>query len=368
VLTLDGIKAVLKERGCKPRLSRGHVYALCPAHDDRDPSLSLTEAPDIHDPSRKRILLKCHAGCKPAAILAALGLRWGDINAPRPKQAMPRSEPLAVYPYRDDAGQLLYEKVRWPGKGFPYRRPPRPNDKPKFIKTSPDGRKWVWNLHRVRKVLYRLPETIAAVKAGRTIWIVEGEKDAGGAASLGLDATTNPEGSSAWRSEYSECLSRADVVVVPDNDDVGRAHATQIVESLDGVARRVRMLQLPGAKTKDLSDWLDSGGTPGTLLRLLDSATTCMPEGRGGVGGERKEESVTLPEVPSSALSEPLVKGANVKGPRAPYGEPTVHTLRIPGVARLVRSLQADGLSAFQAASAALDYYLQTRGGENERR
>ena len=49
--------------------------ARCPAHNDRNPSLSIARGAD------GRLLLHCWAGCKTADILAALGLRWSDLFA-----------------------------------------------------------------------------------------------------------------------------------------------------------------------------------------------------------------------------------------------------------------------------------------------
>lgn len=43
------------------------AQARCPAHDDRDPSLSITEGQTC-------ILLYCHAGCSFESIVAALGI------------------------------------------------------------------------------------------------------------------------------------------------------------------------------------------------------------------------------------------------------------------------------------------------------
>jgi hypothetical protein len=46
--------------------------ALCPAHEDRTPSLHVTQSND-------RVLLYCHAGCETEAILDALCLEFPDL-------------------------------------------------------------------------------------------------------------------------------------------------------------------------------------------------------------------------------------------------------------------------------------------------
>ncbi|HUW98890.1 MAG TPA: toprim domain-containing protein [Acidiferrobacter sp.] len=57
----------------KVRKSGGEWTALCPAHDDRNPSLSIKEADD------GTLLIKCHAGCSAREILAAVGLGLEDL-------------------------------------------------------------------------------------------------------------------------------------------------------------------------------------------------------------------------------------------------------------------------------------------------
>src|SRR5437867_3351960 len=47
--------------------------AKCPAHDDRNPSLSINEGTD------GRALLKCQAGCDTNDVLAALGMTPRDL-------------------------------------------------------------------------------------------------------------------------------------------------------------------------------------------------------------------------------------------------------------------------------------------------
>ena len=76
VRVLDALQRV----GCdyRPAQARGHEdcwSAQCPAHDDRDPSLSIREAGD------GTVLLHCFAGCSTDEVVAALGLGMFDLFA-----------------------------------------------------------------------------------------------------------------------------------------------------------------------------------------------------------------------------------------------------------------------------------------------
>jgi len=51
----------------------GEWTALCPAHDDKHPSLSVAEAED------GKVLLHCWTGCGVDAIVGALGLNMSDL-------------------------------------------------------------------------------------------------------------------------------------------------------------------------------------------------------------------------------------------------------------------------------------------------
>src|SRR5215217_2908465 len=51
----------------------GYYMALCPAHGDRDPSLSVREGED------GRVLLKCFAGCAFDEMVTAMGLEAKDL-------------------------------------------------------------------------------------------------------------------------------------------------------------------------------------------------------------------------------------------------------------------------------------------------
>lgn len=54
------------------RRSGGGWQALCPAHEDRNPSLSVTAR-------EGKILLFCHSGCTIESICAALKIRVSDL-------------------------------------------------------------------------------------------------------------------------------------------------------------------------------------------------------------------------------------------------------------------------------------------------
>lgn len=168
------------------------------------------------------------------------------IENPARQPTQPRGKRTAEdkYTYTDEAGTPLFQVVRGPDKQFQQRRP------------SGSGG-WIWNVDGVRRTLYRLPEVIAAVKRGRTIYVVEGEKDVERARILGLTATTNPGGALKWKDEYSDFLRAARVVIVWDRDEAGRKHVLAVAQSLERVGARVRFAR--ARVGKDLSDHLDAG-------------------------------------------------------------------------------------------------------------
>ena len=222
----------------------GYYTALCPAHDDRKPSLSISETDD------GRALLHCHAGCKPENIVAELGLEMRDLFPRLGRNGKGHRKIVGSYDYHDADGRMLFQTLRMEPKDFRQRRP--------------DGRGgWEWNLNGVEPVLYRLQEVLLAVESGETIFVLEGEKDVDRARSMGLAATTNPMGAGKWRDSYSASLRGAEAIVLPDNDRPGREHAGQVARSLQDKAASVKIVELPGLPDGgDFSDWLDDGGAP----------------------------------------------------------------------------------------------------------
>jgi hypothetical protein len=167
---------------------------------------------------------------------------------------------VATYDYRDEAGALAFQAVRYEPKTFRQRRP--------------DGNGgWTWNMQGAPRVIYRLPEVKDAIAGGDPVYVVEGEKDVDALWRIGIPATCNVAGAGKWRDEDSAFLAGADVVVCPDHDEPGRRHADLVARSLAGIAARVRVLHLPNLPDKgDVSDWLDAGGTADALWTLADAA------------------------------------------------------------------------------------------------
>ena len=215
--------------------------ALCPAHPDKNQSLSVSEKDG-------KILLNCLAGCPTEKVLDAAGLTWKDLFSDKE----PQRQIVAEYPYTDERGALLYQKVRYVPKDFRLRRP--------------DGKSgWTLSMGDVRRVLYRLPGVLAT----QEVLIVEGEKDADTGTALGLTATTSG-GTDTWKAEFVEPLRGKVVAIIADADAPGRKHAQQVARSLYGKVESLKLLELPGAK--DLSEWVERGGTRGALLELIDDA------------------------------------------------------------------------------------------------
>jgi archaellum biogenesis ATPase FlaH len=102
------------------------------------------------------------------------------------------------------------------------------------------------------------------------ILIVEGEKDVEILREAGFVATTNSGGASKWLESYNEALREKNVVILPDNDDEGRKHAEKVANSLFGVAKTIRIVDLPELPAKgDVSDFLKEH-TPDELQALIE--------------------------------------------------------------------------------------------------
>ena len=268
---IDGLSCSRPGCACQQRGGQ-KVQVHCPAHDDKTPSLSVSESKE------GTVLLYCHAGCSQESVISAVKIRglWpSTASGPMLPDKAARRQDIpaklkrhiaATYDYVDENGTLIYQVVRWDPKTFTQRRP------------GAITGTWENNLTNVQHVLYHLPGVLAAAAQSKPIFLAEGEKDADALQALGLCSTCNPMGAGKWEDSYTNTLSGANIVVLPDNDDVGRSHAYRIALALDNKARRVRVVELPGLPEKgDVSDWLEAGGTAETLLTLVRATPDWTP-------------------------------------------------------------------------------------------
>lgn len=275
----------------KVRRTGSGFVARCPGHEDKQASLSVSAGAD------GRILLKCHAGCAVPDICSAMQITLSDLfAAPNPKNTMPitvNRKPVAplqrpasttaaereterasehpgekpvieaIYSYTDALGTELYQAVRMKPKSFRQRH-------------MVHG-EWIWKMDGVERVLYRLPEVLAA----ETVWIVEGEKDVDNLRALGLVATCNVGGAGKWLDGYTDSLAGKDIVLCGDNDKPGKEHVTLVFDSIAGKAKSVRIVNLP-AGIKDVSDFIAAQATPTEAQKALETfATAAVPHLHG---------------------------------------------------------------------------------------
>lgn len=308
--------------------------ARCPAHDDRNASLGVAEGQD------GRVLLNCRAGCAFPAIVAGLGVKPADLFPPRPEgERHRRGRIVATYDYTDAAGTLLFQVCRLEPKGFRQRRPDP---------AKPGA--WSWSLDGTERVLYRLPAVIQAKAEGRAVFLVEGEKDAEALAALGLCGTCNPGGAGKWLPAYTEALTAATVILLPDKDTPGRRHAALVLRALTGKAASVAVVELPdrdGKPVKDAADWTAAGGTVAELREIVRRAPTWQPPPEEPAAAPLTVEPAGKPAVilphgrhsiseAGRALGELLAKtnrffirgGAVVKLARDPDGLPHLEDVR----------------------------------------
>jgi putative DNA primase/helicase len=237
--------AAFERRGLSDKGS--YFMGACPAHEDDKRSMTVTVG------GNGAMLIKCFAGCKVEDIVEAVGVEMRDLWPPKDRPPATAVRVVARYDYVDEQGVLLYQVERTDPKGFRQRKP--------------EGEGWSYKLGNVRRVLYRLPDLLAAPT--RPVLLVEGEKDVDNLRKLKLVATTIAGGAGAWRPEYAEPLRDRTVIILPDNDEPGRQFAMQAATWI----LRSLIVVLPGLPEKgDASDWIAAGGTARQLGELARAA------------------------------------------------------------------------------------------------
>jgi len=252
------------------RIGTGNTYkALCPCHNDKEQSLSISLGEE------NKILLKCFANCHYLDILAAVGLTKDDIsNKGKTKQGKSWrkktedyiKKPIeAVYDYKDATGTYLYSKIRFEGKEIKYGVIDKKNNTCALKKAE-----------GVKSTLYNLPAALKAIKRGFPVYITEGEKDADTLKNLGYTAVT-AGGVNDWKKEFAHYFTGARVVILPDNDTPGLDLAKKIMHDLRPFAYSIKTVATSKADKGDVTDYLnEEGHSKEDLQKLIDEVPSIV--------------------------------------------------------------------------------------------
>lgn len=151
--------------------------------------------------------------------------------------------------------------------------------------------------------LYRHKSLPDAIRRGETVYVVEGEKDVDNmVVGFGATAVSGPNGAdnvaSKWLPEYTSQLKGANVVLLGDNDDVGRAYQQAVAGKLRKVVNSLRVVELRKGwlsipEHGDISDMIEALGPDmawSTVQQLVGNARDlCAP-------ADEREEIINIVE------------------------------------------------------------------------
>jgi len=268
----------------------GQYMAGCPAHADRNPSLSVSEGED------GKVLLYCQAHCDTADVLRAMGLDWRDLNpsggakehgSPRRARAdgaLPRP-PAGQHAPGTEARELSPVIRRTPLRILDSQgrhvathvRLDHADGTKRFSWERPDGTAGLGGIKSADLPLYG-SEHLAACPRERVV-VTEGEKAADALGVLGVLTVATVTGAASTPSAaVLESLQGREVILWPDADEAGRAHMDRVARVLVDLGIAVRLVDWAEAPDKgDAADCVHGGATSTDLDALLDAACAWEP-------------------------------------------------------------------------------------------
>lgn len=196
--------------------------ACCPAHNDHNPSLSITEKDG-------KILLHCFTGCTSDDICNALQIKQSDLflNSAATYKTTQKKDLIRTHIYRDIDGNIVAKKDMYK----------EPSGKKSAIWSRYENGAYKIGLKGIEPPLYNIQDV---VKELDTVYIVEGEKDADTVKKMGYTATTLPK--KKWITDYEKYLKDKNIVVIRDIDEAGERNANIVINGVLPIAKTVKKI------------------------------------------------------------------------------------------------------------------------------
>lgn len=265
------------------------VQCFCPAHRDKQASLTVTKG-------KKCTLFHCHAGCTLEDILSAAGLEKKDTfydtepqrsNWRAYVESREKRRIEAVYNYVSYNGQYAFTKIRLEGKKLLYGILKNERFSYGLPRNTP---------RKSLKAIYGSVQALnKAISESRPIFIVEGEKDVDTLMKQGYISFTYG-GVNDWQADFAELVEGADVVILADNDEPGKAVANTILRDIQSVVKSAKIIiPMPDIPKADITDYFEAGHSKQEFEQMINNTVT---ENRIGCDTKpQKAQEQTLDEV-----------------------------------------------------------------------
>lgn len=273
------------------KYGNGKAQALCPAHPDKEASLTITQGND------GKTLLKCHAGCSSESVVLAAGLKMADLfsenrlSEERRRMYIESREKRkieAIYNYVSINGEYAYTKIRLEGK--------------KMLFGMLNDERFEYGLKgRSKKefnaIFGSIPRIKEAIERNEPIFIPEGEKDVNTLIKKGY-AAFSCGGANDWNKNVSELCNGAEVIILADNDDPGKKLAATIEKDLKGISKSVKIIvPMPDTPKADITDYFEAGHTVEEFENLIrtgdDTKYICTDVQQNQKQGIGRKQAVT---------------------------------------------------------------------------
>lgn len=210
----------------------------------------------------------------PLTAIQVLGDRYGvpALTTTREAPKRTRGEMLiddgytlvCTYTYEDEKGNPVYYVDRYE------RRKGTAREKT-FVQRTNDAE----TIDGVERVLYNLP----AVMRSERVFIVEGEKDVETLRKMNIVATTNSGGGKYWHEKFNHYFQDKDVIIIADNDEVGKEHGQVLFSFLNSIAKSCKVITISSLQHGDVTDWIEKeGGTREKLEEIVRNVKTVITE------------------------------------------------------------------------------------------